>query len=146
MNKLRNNFVWSGLFPIVVLGSSNMFLWILKDNPLKGIVIYAITLLLSFALLSAIHLKLFGDELLEEYQWGNEDFEKFEDIMLDKFYLKGIVDDDTFYDYFDDNDREHEDEDYYLYEEYVKRGRLLKWMLSLLIACGSCVPTLLTIA
>lgn len=146
INRVRSNFVWGGLLPIVILGSSNIFLWILKDNALKGVMIYAITLGVSFVLFYAIHFFLFGKALEEEYQWGNTDFEEFEDLMLDKFYLKEVVDDDLFYDYFDNNEREHEDEDYDLYYDYIRRGRLIKWVLSIVIALGSCVPTLLALA
>ena len=108
--------------------------------------IYVITLAVCFSLFYIIHLILFGKVLEEEYQWGNTDFEEFEDLMLNRFYDKGIVDEDLFYAYFDDNDRENEEEDYDLYYVYIRRGSLIKWVLSLLIALGSCVPTLLALA
>ena len=146
IGKIRSNFVWGGLLPIIVFGSSNMFLYVLLDKALKGVMIYAVTLLISFSLLYAIHLLLFGRVLDEEYQWGNSDFEEFEDLMLDKFYIKGIVDDELFYAYFDNNARENTDEDYDLYYDYIRRGRVIKCIVSLLIAFGSCIPTILTLA
>ncbi|GAA0101416.1 hypothetical protein UT300012_21310 [Paraclostridium bifermentans] len=142
---IRDNFVWSGLVPIIVLASSNMFIGILTEHALKGIVTYVIILLLSYALFCAIHIKLFGTTLEEEYQWGNSEFEDIEGNLMDKLYIKGKIDGETFDDYFIENDRASSEEDYAESQWYFSRGKMIKWICSLVISLVSCVPAILAL-
>ncbi len=129
MNYRRSNFTWRSNLSSVLFNSAFLFLLILKDESLKGVIVYSFITILEFILANRLHLLIYSNELEYEYQWGNEDFELFEKKYMDKLYSKGELDEEEYDDYFYEYDRDTCEEFILECKEYFRKESICSFIL-----------------
>lgn len=123
--------VYSSLIPVIILAGINCLYYILLYEIKIALLVFSVATLGHCLVMTLVYRILFGNILLEEYQWGNDSFEKLEMDTLEK-----MSDYELAQEYYNENIREQSDEYYEDTLAYGKRGRIFKYIFTLFV----CIP------